>query len=63
MTETPEDPLKDVTKPDGSLYSLGWYLSWEVGDPLAVLDGDFSADDLIAIGFHMKRTLKCPKPL
>lgn len=43
-----------VIKADGSLYDLGWYLSWERGDKHAVLDGDFTADELEAIAKHMK---------
>lgn len=40
---------------DGSLYDLGWYLSWSAGDPQAVLDGRFSSGELRAIADHMDK--------
>lgn len=46
----------EVFHKDGGLYSLGWYLSWDVGQEHAVLDGPFTADELIAIGSYMKET-------
>jgi len=47
--------LSDEIQSDGSLYSLGWYLCWNAGDDKAVLDGDFTADDLEAIAFWMRK--------
>ncbi len=48
--------VKKAIQPDGGLYDLGWYLSWNVGDDTATLDGIFSADDLEAIAAHMRQT-------
>jgi hypothetical protein len=39
---------------DGSLYGLGWYLSWHSGDTAATLDGEFTADQLEAIVMWMR---------
>ncbi len=39
---------------DGGLYLLGWYLAYTPGSKEAVLDGQFEADELIAIGEHMQ---------
>jgi hypothetical protein len=41
-------------KEDGCLFSLGWYLSWDIGDDKATLDGEFSADELEAIAWWMR---------
>jgi len=46
------DKIKD---PDGSLYSLKEYLRWKVGDKKASLDGNFTADDLEAIAWWMRK--------
>lgn len=46
--------LADEIQPDGSLYDLGWYLYFVVGDERATLDGAFSADDLEAIAAYMR---------
>ena len=48
--------LKDVTEPNGDLYSLGWYLSWNVNDGTATLDGEFTPEDLEAIAVYMRGT-------
>lgn len=55
------DPLKDCKESDGSLYNLSWYLSWKTGSNEAVLDGEFTANDLIAIAEHMKGTIMTTK--
>lgn len=47
--------LPGVVCADGSLYGLGWYLSWDKGDEYAVLDGRFTADELEAIAQHMRK--------
>jgi len=47
--------VKDAIQPDGSLYDLGWYLSWIYGAESAVLDGEFTADELAEIAEHMKK--------
>lgn len=39
---------------DGGLYNLGWYLGWNPHRPEAVLDGDFTADELEAIAWWMR---------
>lgn len=46
--------LDKVFKEDGSLYDLGWYIDWELDYEHAILDGSFSADELISIGHWMK---------
>jgi hypothetical protein len=46
--------LKKHIMPDGGLFSLGWYLLWHPNDPEACLDGDFTADDLLAIAIYMR---------
>ena len=50
--------LKDELQPDGGLYSVGWYLGWPVNDSTAILDGDFTADDLEAIAVYMRGNTK-----
>jgi len=45
--------LRDAIEEDGSLYSLGWYLEWKGGE--AILDGSFSAEDLEAIVWWMRK--------
>lgn len=51
-TKILKDEVEDVN--NNNLYSLGWYLSWYVGDEEATLDGDFTADELEAIAWWMK---------
>lgn len=46
--------LADEIMPEGGLFSLGWYLSWKVGKEDAVLDGQFTADQLEAIALVMR---------
>jgi hypothetical protein len=43
-----------IAREDGSLYDLGWYLSWKPGDQTARLDGSFTADELTSIADHMR---------
>ena len=58
-----EDPLASAYREDGGLYSLGWYLAWSPGEAYATLDGQFKADDLLAIAQHMRgRPSLVPKP-
>ena len=40
---------------DGSLDNLGWYLSWHTGNEFATLDGEFTANELEAITWWMKK--------
>lgn len=46
--------LQGCIEDDNGLHSLGWYLGWDVEDDNAVLDGDFTADELSAIAWWMK---------
>lgn len=47
--------LKDVKfEEDGGLSSDLKYLSWDVGQIEATLDGDFTADELEAIAWWMR---------
>lgn len=46
--------VQECVMPDGSLYSLGWYLGWSVGDKSITLDGEFTVEDLEAIITHIK---------
>jgi len=39
----------------GGLHSLGWCLDWGIHDDTATLDGEFSADELEAIAWWMRR--------
>ena len=55
-------PLAGVIQPNGGLYSLGWYLHWNVGSNTATLDGEFTADDLEAIASHMREHQKQREP-
>lgn len=45
--------LKEAIKPSGGLYNLGWYLDWS-GQKTAVMDGEFTADQLEAIAWWMR---------
>ena len=47
--------LGEAIQPDGSLYSLGWYLNWgSDGSGIAILDGPFTLDQLEAIAWWMR---------
>ena len=46
--------LDEVKQDDGGLYSLGWYLNWNIGDKTARLDGPFTAKELKAIAWWME---------
>jgi hypothetical protein len=39
---------------DGSLYNLSKYMCWNKGEEVAVLDGEFTADELEAIAYWMR---------
>lgn len=55
MTEaTATTILSDSITPDGLLHNIGWYLSWKPGAAAAILDGQFTADDLEAIAWWMR---------
>ena len=51
----------EVIKEDGSLYSLGWYLEWDVGEKNATLDGMFTSQELRDIADHMDKITKGEK--
>lgn len=53
--------------PDNSLFDLGYYISWHMGAPKAILDGEFTAEQLHAVANHMEQhhklyleRTKCP---
>lgn len=48
--------LHDCLAQDG-LFCLGWYLGYTDGRDHAVLDGEFTADDLDAIACYMRSTI------
>ena len=50
--------IKDSLQPDGGLYWLRGYLSWNVGGRRVTIDGDFTPDELRAIADHMESKLK-----
>lgn len=45
---------EEIIENDGSLYLLGWYLSWDAKDEYAKLDGNFNANELEAIAWWMR---------
>lgn len=47
--------LKSAIKPSGALLDRVAYMSWEPGDSDVVLDGQFTAEELEAIAFWMRR--------
>lgn len=53
MTMDPE--IEKTIQADGGLYSLGWYLSWDVGEEKACLDGEFTPNQLRSIADHMDK--------
>lgn len=46
--------VKEALCPDGGLYSLSWYLAWTPGAERAILDGEFSAEELRGIADVME---------
>jgi hypothetical protein len=40
--------------PDGKLYCLGWYISYHPRDKEAILDGEFTSEELFKIAQHMR---------
>jgi hypothetical protein len=50
-----DEDVQRAVQADGSLYDLGWYLSWTVGRKTAVLDGTFTSQQLRDIADHMDR--------
>jgi len=54
IEETCHIILKDTEISDTGLFSLGKHLSWRVGDKEAILDGEFTIDELRAIAWFME---------
>lgn len=54
MNQQEKKILEDDIFTEEGMYSLGWYLYWAKGNKEAVLDGDFTADELMAIAHFMK---------
>jgi hypothetical protein len=54
--------IKDSLQPDGGLYWLAGYLSWNVGDRKVTIDGDYTAEELRAIADHMGKVSNSTKP-
>ena len=48
--------IKNSLQPDGGLYWLRGYLSWNVGGRRVTIDGDFTPDELSAIADYMETT-------
>ena len=46
-----------IIQPDKSLRNLGdpAYINWRPGDKFIVLDGDFSAEDLLWLASYMQK--------
>jgi hypothetical protein len=53
-TEDAEEAVAKCIQSDGGLFNLGWYLSYKPGNDEAVLDGRFTADELVAIAAYMR---------
>jgi len=54
--------IKNSLQPDGGLYWLAGYVSWNVGDRRVTIDGSYTAEELKAIASHMDRVSKSTKP-
>ena len=50
--------LGDTIEPDGSLYCLGHYKQWNLADETVCLDCSFTAEELEAIAWWMRRKRK-----
>ena len=46
--------LGDMIQEDNSLFCLGHYISWTVGDSEVVLDSSFSLEDVEAIAWWIR---------
>lgn len=55
---TNNDRVNKAIEADGSLFSLGWYLAYNIGDKDACLDGHFTPEELTAIADYMLATRK-----
>lgn len=44
-----------TVEPDGSLYNVGMYLHWNVGEGKVTLDGEFTLPELEAIVYWMRK--------
>ena len=54
--------LGDMIHPDNSLYELGHYICWNVGDDSVCLDDDFSVDELEAIVWWIRNNTELQPP-
>ena len=45
----------NIKSPEDGLYSLREYIHWNVGDDKATLDGKFTADELEATAWWMRK--------
>ena len=52
--ERAKEILGDTVREDGSLYNLGWYVSWNKTRKRVVLDGEFGIEDLEAIAQYLR---------
>ena len=52
-----EKILSGTIQPDNSLYNLGHYICWDIGDEEVTLDCRFSADELEAIVWWMRNSV------
>jgi len=55
MTEDEAREILEGAITENGLYNVGWYLGWDNSRDHATLDGEFSAEDLEAIAFWMRR--------
>jgi len=53
--KTLDEEMRELIRPDGGLYCLGWYVGWSVGDKEVTLDAEFTADQLRWIADYMDR--------
>lgn len=53
--KTVDEEMRELIQPDGGLYCLGWYVAWTPGSKDAVLDAEFTADQLRWIADYMDR--------
>ena len=54
--------IKESLQPDGGLYWLAGYVSWNVGDRRVTIDGNYTAEELRAIADHMDKLSKSTIP-
>ena len=52
--EEAEAILANYIQPNGRLYNVGGYVSWNPGNSKITLDGEFTAEELEAMAWWMK---------